>query len=397
MAKALEDVKVLDFTQVFAGPFGTMMLKDLGADVIKVERPDGGDSVRNMPPFTAGHESGQFININRGKKSITLNIASEKGLQIAKELVKKVDVVVENFRFGVMDRQGLGYEELSKVNPRIIYASSSGFGHTGPFRDRPSLDVIAQSMGGMISINGFPGDPPVKVGVAVGDFLSTFYGTIAILAALHYRTITGEGQEIDISMQDAVWALTTIEHGPTYFLNNEIPPRRGNGYVGASPDLIHETKDGCVIIAGGNNAQFEKLLRIIGREDLIGDERYSTSAGRVNHRAELNDLVREYTRTVTEEEILDKCIKAGVACSPVLSFDQVANNPQLLSREMVVEIEQPISGKVKVAGSVFKMSKTPGDAKLPAPFLGEHNREIYCEMLGYSEQEVRQLADEGVI
>lgn len=397
MAKALDDFKVLDFTRQFAGPFCTMLLKDLGAEVIKVEIPEGGDACRGLPPLTRGLESALFINLNRGKKSITLNLKADRGCYIARELVRKVDVVVENYTPGVMDRLGLGYEELRKLNPGLIYAASCGFGRTGPRSSEPAFDPIAQARGGMISITGFPGDPPLRISLALGDYLAGFYLAVAILAALHHRSKTGEGQIIDISMQDCVWTLTAMEHAPAYFLNNEVPERLGSGFVGNAPDNICPTKDGHVVIATGTLAQWESLLRVIGREDLIGDERYSTSAARVNHRDEVNALVQERTMTMTAEEILNKLRNAEVPCSPLPTFDQVANDPQLLSREMIVEVDQPISGKVKVPGSAFKMSKTPGDVTLPAPFLGEHNYEIYSDMLGYSELEIRKLADDGII
>ncbi|MFC1916831.1 CaiB/BaiF CoA transferase family protein [Chloroflexota bacterium] len=397
MAKTLDDIRVLDFGRAVAGPFCTMLLKDLGAEVIKVEIPDGGDAPRNTPPLTQGLEGGLFINLNRGKKGITLNLASERGLQITKDLAKQVDVVVENFSPGVMDRLGLGCEELSKLNSGLIYASLSGYGHTGPRHSGLAYNIIVQAMGGLISVNGFPGDPPLRIPVAIGDYLAGFYTALAIVSALHHRSKTGEGQEIDISMQDAVWAITAMEHAPTYFLNNEIPQRTGNAFIGNAPDLIQPAKDGYVVIASHTVGQWESLLRAMGREDLIGVPKYSTQVERVKRRDEVNALVQEYTKTKRVDEIVDELTRVRVPSSPIPSFDQVANDPQLLSRDMIIEVEQAISGKVKVPGSVFKMSKTPGDVKFPAPFLGEHNYEVYYKMLGYSEQEVRKLADEGVI
>ena len=397
MAKALDDIKVLDFTRFMAGPACSMVLAEFGAEVIKVEIPGGGDGMRGTPPFTKGLESGFFIGVNRGKKSVTLNLVSEKGCQIAKDLAKKVDVVVENFSPGVMDRLGLGYEELSKINPKLIYASVSGFGHTGPRNSEPVYDVIAQAMGGLISVTGFPDGPPTTVGPSIADSMGGFYAAMAILAALHYRKKTGEGQRIDISMQDCVWSVTAMQYAPGYFLNNEVPKRLGTGIPGSVPYGIYPAKDDHIIIAVVTIGQWESLLRVMGREDLIGVPKYSTQGERTNHRDEIDAMVSEWTKTKSVKEILNALTNVSVPCSLLPTFDEVANDPQLLSREMIVEVEQPISGKVKVPGSVFKMSKTPGDVKLPAPFLGEHNYEIYCEMLGYSEREVRKLADEGVI
>lgn len=397
MGKALEGIKVLDFTRIVAGPFCTMLLKDLGAEVIKVEQPGGGDAHRNLPPLTKGMESNPFIAINWGKKSITLNLASGKGCDICKELVKTVDVVAENFAPGVMDRLGLGYEELAKLNHRLIYASLSGFGHTGPRSLEPAFDLIIQSLGGLISINGFPGGPPVKTGLVIADFLGGLYSAVAILGALHHRSNTGEGQMIDISMQDCVWALSAAQYGPIYFLNNKIPEKLGNTYAGQAPFNIYRAKDDYVVIAVGTKREWENLLRVMGREDLIGYARYSTGSERFNNREEVDALVEEWAKTRSVPEIVDTLRNVRVPCSPVPTFDRVANDPQLLSREMIVEVEQPISGKVKVPGSVFKLSRTPGGVNLPAPFLGEHNYEVYSGILGYSEEKIRELADQGII
>ncbi|MFC1916725.1 CaiB/BaiF CoA transferase family protein [Chloroflexota bacterium] len=397
MAKALDDIRVLDFTRFVAGPTCSIVLTDLGAEVIKVEIPEGGDASRGIPPFTKGLESGFFINLNRGKKSITLNLTTERGRRIAVELAEKVDVLVENFSPGVMDRLGLGYEELARFNPGLIYASSSGFGHTGPRSSGLAFDIVAQSTGGLMSVTGFPDGPPTKVGPAVSDSLGGFHTAMAIMAALHYRSRTGEGQRIDISMQDCVWSVTAIEYAPFYFLDNEVPKRFGNSAIEAVPYGTYPAKDDYIIIACVTIGQWEGLLRAIGKEDLIGVPKYSTQAERVNYRDEVDLMVSEWTKTKTVEEIMNALTNVGVPCSLVATFDQVANDPQLLSREMIVEVEQPISGKVKVPGSVFKMSKTPGEVKLPAPFLGEHNYEIYSDVLGYNEQEIRKLADDGII
>ena len=396
MAKALQDVVVLDFTRYLAGPYCTMLLKELGAEVIKIERPGVGDFDRGTPPLTEEGESYQFISRNRGKKSITLNLSTEKGLQIARELVKKADIVVENFSPGVMDRLGLGYKELSQVNPRLIYASVCGFGHSGPRQYERAFDIVAQAMGGLMSVTGFPDNPPTKAGPAVGDFTGSFHTTIAILAALHYRSISGEGQAIDISMQDGIWAITAPERG-SYFLNNQLPPRTGNAHPDALPFGTYPAKDGHVVIVINAVEHWDIFLKIIGRDDLIGDQRYAILAERTKHRDEVEALVENWTRTKSIEEIVSTLQNANLPCCPVPAFDQVANDPQLKSREMLVEVEQAASGKVKVTGSAFKMSKTPGDNKFPAPSLGEHNYEVYTSLLGYREQDIKKLADEGVI
>ncbi len=395
MAKALEHIKVLDFTRALAGPFCTFKLTQLGAEVIKVEIPGEGDASRTNEPQTEGGESYMFISVNRGKKSITLNLSAERGREICKQLVKRVDVLVENFSPGVMDRLGLGYEELSRVNPGLIYASSSGFGHTGPYSPRPAYDTIAQAMGGLMSQNGFPDGPPTMVGVAVSDMLAGLYNTISILAALQYRSRTGEGQYIDISMQDCTWDIAGAGAAAIYYGTGEIPQRKGNRYFGAFG--VYPARDGDVVINVVTVGQWENLLRVMGRGDLLGVAKYADRTERRENTEEIDALVEEWTRERTTKEIVKMLSDAHLPASPVPTFDQVANDPQLLSRNMVAEVDQVISGKVKVTGSPFKLSKTPGDPTLPAPFLGQHNHEIYCDVLGYNEQEIRQLADDGII
>ncbi|MGB2854002.1 MAG: CoA transferase [Dehalococcoidia bacterium] len=391
MAKALEDVKVLDFTRVFAGPFCTLQLADLGAEVIKVEIPVAGDAIRYDPPRTEGGEGGIFIILNRGKKSITLNLAIERGREICKELVKKVDVVVENFSPRVMDRLNLSYDELKKVNPGLIYASVSGFGHTGPYSARPSYDPIAQAMGGLMSVTGVAGGDPLLTGMPLGDYFPGLYTAIAILAALHYRSNTGEGQYIDISMQDSVWATTAVTGLPQYFLAGEVPRRHGN------MGQVYRAKDGHVIISVGNIGQWNNFLSVIEREDLIGIDKYGSWVQRAAHANELQPIIEGWTGARTVEEIVSTLSDAHLPCSPVPTFEQVVNDPQLLSRDMLTEVEQVVSGKVKVPGSPLKLSKTQVNASSPAPFLGEHNYEVYSNLLGYSEEEIGKLADDGII
>ena len=397
MPKALDDVKVLDFSRMYAGPFCTMILKELGAEVIKVEIPGGGDGVRTLPPLTDGGESPIFVNLNRGKKSITLNLDSQRGQEISKELVKWADVVVENFTPGVMDRLGLGYEELKQVNPGLIYASMSGFGHTGPRRLQPAYDTIAQAMGGFMSVTGFPDNPPTKAGPGLADLVSPLYATVSILTALHHREKGGKGQHIDISMQDCIWAITAVQFGAIYFLTGKVPPRVGNGQLEATPFNVYPAKDGYVVIPIVTVGQWQSFLQIIGREDLLDVEEYATQVKRINHWEEVDTLAAEWAKTKSVKEIVDTFNDAHLPCSPVPTFDEVANDPQLLSREMVIEVEQLLSGNLKVPGSVFKLSETPGDAKYSAPFLGEHNYEVFGDLLGYSEPEINKLAGDGII
>jgi CoA:oxalate CoA-transferase len=396
MAKALDGVRILDFSQFLAGPHCSMLLQEMGAEVIKVEVPGKGDPERVSMPLTEKREAFQFICRNRGKKSITLNLKNPKGLEMAKALAVKADVLVENFATGVMERLGLGYDVLREINPALIYASITGFGHTGPRRLDPSYDLITQAMGGAMSVTGFPETPPTKVGVSLGDYLGGFNAAIAILCALYYRMFSGEGQSIDISMQDSVWAMVLPDRAD-YFVTHDIPKRSGNSYPQAVPFGSYAVKDGFIIICIITDPQWTNFLRVIARADLVGDERYATREKRTNSRPEVEALVNEWCRTKTAEEALTALKNGHVPCSPIPGFDQVAEDPQLLSRQMIVEVEQPVSGKVKLAGSVFKMSETPGDRRCPAPALGEHNQEIYTSILGLSLCEIENLKQEGVI
>jgi CoA:oxalate CoA-transferase len=397
MAGALDGVKVLDLSRAYAGPFCTLMLRDLGAEVIKVEMTGSGDTLRNDYPLTQGSESGTFIILNRGKKSITLNLKSDKGRRICRELVQKVDILVENFSPGTMEKLGLGSQDLCKLNPRLIFASISAYGQTGPRRNTVGYDPIIQAMGGMTGVTGFPDSPPIKCGVSVADFTGGLYTAIAILGALHHRQNTGEGQTIDISLQDCIWALTSIEYSPPYFLTGHILPKLGNSHPAMTPGNLYMAKDGPVLISTGELNQVHRLYRIMGREDLIDTPLGANQSERIKYKEQIDTIVGEWTITKTVDEIVRQLQEAEIVCSPVPSFDQVCNDRHLLSREMIIEVEQPVSGKVKTPGSLFKLSKTPGNVKFPAPMVGEHNLEIFSGMLGYTEGEINQFSTEGVI
>jgi CoA:oxalate CoA-transferase len=392
---ALDGIKVLDFTQVYAGPFCTLLLRDFGAEVIKVERQEG-DSIRNDAPLTLGLESGTFIILNRGKKSITLNLKSEKGRDICHKLAKKADVVVENFSRGTMDKLGLGSKDLCKLNPSLIYASISAYGHTGPRRDQPGYDPVIQAMGGVTSVTGMP-DAPFKCGVAIADFSAGMFAAMSIIAAIVHRMKTGEGQVIDMSLQDCVWLLTSIEFSPYYFINGKVPPRLGNGHPMMTPGNLYPAKDGSVRIDTGVLSQVQRLYRVMGREDLIDTPLAANQKERIKYREQIDALVMEWTKTRSAEEIVKQLKEIDVPCVRVPTFDEVCNDPHLISREMIIDVEQTASGKVRVPGSVFKLSRTPGNMNLPSPFLGEHNREVFSGMLGYTEEEINSLNSDGII
>jgi len=396
MAKALEGVRVLDFTQYLSGPHGTSVLCELGAEIIKIEMPGKGEPERQAMPKTPKRESYQFLSYNRGKQSITLNLKSPKGIEIAQKLAAKVDILVENFAPGGMERLGLGYEEIRKINPRIIYASISGFGQTGPRRNDVSYDVVAQAMGGLMSVTGYADGEPLKAGISLGDYMGGYNGVIAILAALYYRTVTGEGQAIDISMQDGIWAMVFPDRAD-YFDTGIIPKRIGNKLSSSAPFGAYHASDGYVVICTITDPQWQKVLQAMGREDLSGEQRYATRENRTKNMEEVDGLVQGWSKGKTVEEVMGILRKFGVPCSPLPTFDQVASDPHLLSREMIVEVEQPVSGKVKLSGSVYKMSKTPGDRKKRIPEVGEHNEAIYGGLLGIDAQEMRKLKEENVI
>jgi len=397
MEKALDGIKVLDLTRFVAGPTCTMMMAELGAEIIKVEIPNTGDAMRHLWPLTEGGESYVGVILNRGKKSATLDLKSDKGKEILRGLVAKVDVLVENFATGVMERLGLGFEELRKINPSLVYASITGFGHTGPDSKRVAYDMLAQARGGIMSVTGYKDGPPIKGGPAIADYLGGVHAVIAILAALRYRDATGKGQSIDLSLLDGIWLLTAIEHCGYYFLYGKAYERRGNEALANAPSGCYPTKDGWVVMNIPTDDEWARLCRTMNREELITDSRYCTISLRVKNRDEVNVMVTKWTSGLTSENVENDLMKAKVACSKVATFDEVPNDPQLLSRDMVVEVEQKLSGKMKVPGSLFKMSETPGDGEMAAPFIGENNAEIYGGLLGYGKEELKQLKDQGII
>lgn len=397
MKSVLEGIKVLDFTQVYSGPFCTMLLVDLGAEVIKVERPDSGDLTRHDVPHTDGNEGGPYIILNRGKESVTIDLKTKKGRDMCLELAKQVDVLVENFSPGTMDKLGLASKEVCAINPKLIYASISAYGQTGPKRDYPGFDPVAQAMGGMTAVTGFP-ESPVRAGVSIADFSSGFFTAMSIIAALFHRQRTGEGQVIDISMQDCIWQLSSVEYSPYYFLLHKDPPRLGNGHSAMIPCNLYPCKDGQrVNISAGVLSQVHRLYTVMGREELIKTPLGENQNQRVAHRAEIDEAITAWTKTKTSDEVQKILKDADVPCTRIPTFSEVCNDPQLISRNMIIEVEQPISGKVKVPGSLFKLSKTPGKIDYHAPYLGEHNQDILTRFLKLSEADINKLDDEGVI
>lgn len=382
--KALEGLRVLDLSRVLAGPYCTMILADMGAEVIKIERPVEGDDSRAFAPFVR-EESAYFMSLNRGKKSVVLDFKNAKDMEIFWQLVEKCDILVENFRPGTMEKLGMGYEEIKKRNPRLIYAAISGFGHSGPYSKKAAYDMLAQAMGGVMSITGEPGRPPVRVGTSIGDITAALFGTVGIMMALHIRHLTGNGQKIDVSMLDSQVAI--LENAiARYEVTGKVPQPIGTRHPSIAPFQAFPTKDYYVIIPCGNDNLWEKLCKTMRIEHLINDPRFKTNKGRVENLDELEPIICEVTKTKTTQEWVEILEAAGHPVGMINTVDKVVNDPQVLSRKMIVEIEHPIAGKMKVAGNPVKMSLTPGAVEKPAPLLGQHTADILRELLGWDEK-----------
>jgi CoA:oxalate CoA-transferase len=397
MPGPLEGVRILDLTWVLAGPFASMILCDLGADVIKVERPPMGDVARMTAPIVNG-ESCYFLSVNRGKRSIAINLKNEAGREIFLHLVERVEVVMENFTPGALEALGLGYDVLSQRNPRLIYAATSGFGQTGPDRLRPALDIIAQGMGGIMSITGEPGGPPVRPGTSLGDIAAGLFTAIGVLAALHEREGSGRGQMIDVAMLDCQIAI--LENAfARYFATGEIPEPIGTRHPVATPFQAFPTRDGYVVLAlsWGVENQWELFCAAIGRPDLIDDPRFDTGPLRTQNHAELEPLLIEAMRQKTTAEWVQEFDAIGLPCGPLNNIAQAAALPQVKAREMLVEVEHPRIGRFPLPNTPVKLSRTPGGVWGPSPGLGQHTDEVLRELLGLSDAEIGRLREQGAI
>jgi CoA:oxalate CoA-transferase len=386
---------ILDLTRVLAGPFATMMLSDMGARVIKVENPAGGDDSRAFAPMLNG-ESAYFMSINRGKESVAINLKDPKGKELLLELVKKVDVLVENFKPGTMDKLGLGYEVLSQVNPRLIYAASSGFGQYGPYSHLPAYDLIIQGMGGLQSITGPDPEHPTKVGSSMADILAGIFTVIGILAALRAREVTGLGQMVDVAMLDCL--VATLENAiARYVVTGSVPRPAGNDHPSIAPFATFESADGFVNIAAGNDSLWRKLCDALGIGELAEDSRFLTNSDRLANWPELKAIINEHTRTKPTDHWVKVLREAQVPCGPINTVDRVMADPHVLARDMIVSLVHPVAGELKVPGVPIKFSKTPGEIKGPAPLLGQHTRSVLQEMLGLDQEAIDELKEKGAI
>ena len=391
----LSDVSVLDLTQIMAGPVCTMMLADMGANVIKVEKPNGGDDNRRLgPPFINGWSAG-FLAINRNERSLNLDLRNEKGREVFHRLLERVDVVVENFRPWVMERLGLDYPELAKLKPSLIYCTISGFGSTGPYRNRGGFDLVAQGMSGLMSITGHPDRPPAKVGVPITDISAGLLAANGILCAYIHAQRTGQGQMVDTSLMEAGISYTVWESS-VYFVDAEIPGPLGSAHrVSASYQALH-TKDGYINIGAGTQSTWEQFCQAIGKEALIEDPRFKTSGDRKKREQELAALLEEILAQKTTGQWMELLEKAGVVAGPIYNMEQVYQDPQVLAREMLVDLEDPELGTLHHIGIPVKLSATPGSIRHRAPALGEHSVEILQEN-GFSGDEVAGLLQAGVV
>ena len=394
---ALGDVRVLDLTQFEAGTTCTMMLAFLGAEVIKVESPVGGEGGRLSfsEKRNEGIDSYYFIMLNPNKKSVTLNLRKEKGIAIFQEMVKKADVVVNNFSHGTMEKLGIGYEVIGKINPRVIYAHVTGYGSYGPYHTYPCFDITAQAMGGIMSITGFPENPPTRCGPGLGDSIAAYNLATGICAALYYREKTGEGQEVEVAMQDSlVNTLRPLYN--FYYAQGALPQRCGNSVRGLAPWNTYRTKDGWVAIGVLTDALWENLLRAIGKEEYIGDPRFSSPLKRGENVQVVDPLIEEWTSGRTKREAMEYLVKRDVPCGAVLDAQEILDDPHLNERGMIVEIDHPTRGRLKTLGSPIKLSKSPSRMQC-SPLLGQDNEVVYRELMGYTAEDLARLRAEKVI
>ncbi|WP_151638184.1 CaiB/BaiF CoA transferase family protein [Noviherbaspirillum aerium] len=407
MKTALGHLKVLDLTRVLAGPWATQNFADMGAEVIKVERPGAGDDTRSWgPPFlkdAEGHDTtdaAYYLSTNRGKKSITIDLASETGQEIIRELVRDADVLVENYKVGTLARYGLSYNDLRPLNPRLVYCSITGFGQDGPYAALPGYDFVFQGMGGLMSITGHadsePGGGPIKSGVAISDLLTGMYATTAILAALEHRHVSGEGQYIDMALLDCIVAINGYQ-AMNHFMSGKIPQRMGNMHPNMVPYQVFRCKEGEVIVAVGNDSQYAAFCHVIGRNDLAVDPRFVTVGLRNINRDALIPQIAETMLTRTMKEWVAKMEAANVPCGPINNMRQVFEDPQVQHRRMKLSLPHSVGGEIPSLANPIRFSDTPIRYTHAAPTLGEHTTEVLAERLGISEERIAALKAQGVV
>lgn len=395
MEQALNGMKVVDLSQVLAGPYCTMVLADMGADVIKVEKFPNGDDTRSMGPYI-NEESYMYMMVNRNKRGICLNLKTDKGLEVLYKLIKEADVFIENYRPGVTKKLGIDYDTLKALNPALIYCSISGYGQTGPYKDKGGYDIMAQGLSGLIDMTGEKNGKPVKVGIAIHDIAAAQTAIQSILSAYIYRLKKGTGQYIDVSLVDSGLAWTVWE-AAAYFGKGEVPQRNGTAHRVSAPYQGFKTQDGFILIGAGNQKLWEKFcLQVVHKPQWLTDERFLTNTIRATNASQLELEIEKVLSKHPSSYWLDLLDTSGVPSGPIYSYDQTLNDEHILSREMIVDYEHPVAGSMKTLGFPAKFSETPGQFRTPAPLLGQHNKEILTE-LGYNEQETQSLLSSKVI
>lgn len=391
----LQGIRVIDFSQILAGPFCTMLLADMGADVVKVEKPNGGDDTRRYgPPFIEG-ESAAFLTLNRNKRSVVLDLKSEQGLGVVRRMLADADVMLHNFRPGVVERMGLGYADVSALNPAIVYCAVSGFGATGPYSQRAGFDLVAQGMSGLMSINGFPDSPPAKVGVPMADLNTGMFCAYGILTAYINRLATGNGQHVDASLLESGMAYTLYESA-TYFATGEVAGPLGSAHRMIAPYQAFATQDGYINIGAANQNNWERMCRAVGRDDLLDDARFASNPERMVNIQSLTPIMEETFRTQTTAHWVEILERAGVPCGPIYNIEQVYADPHVQSRDMAVELQHPKAGGIRNIGVAVKLSDTPGSVRTPAPLLGQHTDDVLAEF-DYAEAEIAALRQSGAL
>jgi formyl-CoA transferase len=396
MTQPLDGIRVVDLTRSLAGPYCTMLLGDLGAEVIKIEQPGRGDESRQWGPPWAGGESAYFLGVNRNKRSMTLNLKSPQAEDIVFGLVERSDILVENFRAGTMERLGFGYERLKEVNPGLVYCSITGFGQEGPYKDRLGYDFTLEAHSGFMSITGEPDGEPMSFGVAILDIITGLHADYAIMAALRVREQTGQGQCIDMAMLDASVACLA-NRASNYLISGELPRRFGNGNPNLVPYDTVQARDRMIALGIGNDTQFRRFCEAAGCEQLADDPRFATNPKRVENRETLMPILNQIFGRRDADEWLELLVEADVPCAPVNTFDRVFSDPQLNYREMVTTVEHPTAGDFKMIASPLKLLSTPPSISRRPPLLGEHTRELLTTLLGYSDQDVEVLVAAGVV
>ena len=394
MAAALDSIKVVDLTRTLAGPFCTMLMGDMGADVVKIEEPTGGDETRNWTPFWNG-ESTQFLSFNRNKRSLAVNLKEPEGLKIVRDLAADADVMIESFRTGTLDRLGLGYEDIKKINPGVVYCSISGYGRTGPMADMPGYDLLIQAYSGLMSLTGDPDGMPLRIGFSLVDLFTGMMAYGTILTALRQRDQTGKGQWVESALLDG--QVAALSYHATGFMGTGVEPRRwGSGHPSLVPYQSFSSSNGQFIIGCANQGLWERMCRAIGQGGMLEDPRFTTNTDRVEHRAECVGELNQVFAQNTTDHWVELIVEAGVPCGPINTVSEVVSNPQVLARNMISEVEHPNIPNLKFPGSPLKLTDSPATIRRVPPLLGQHNQEILDEA-GYSPDKIADLKERGVI